>query len=644
FHPDDGENALTILPQLDDMIASRCQEFSVPEQSCHFYIQWDFADGNGQPLPWRDMPLPPLAATSGDVMDAPIYLVNGRQADWQSAELRRRLQEYYPGRAFVAQSDVEMMRPANVRSLPASLLGDPYYPLILPSPSLEGVDDNGQPHPRWLAHVDRLLTDLVMRQSEGFTLGSAEYVNGTWALHQALLAIAAGFPAAGQLITADNEAPPSALPVEIPDLAGLGAALQSNPDDVALSQLAGLVRYLQAGWTVQELDRLPQRLGTAASLDLLLQEMLDTDVESFTAGWRQQELSQADSPLSGLVQTIVDLTQEEAVAWLDSRWQALKFYSGDGRAWLMRNPSDNAVLGSLSPNDHWQVDVTGIGATGPYVWAEMTLDDGEQLARDLRFYVFDEANGWLRHSPVRAFWGDSRSLSDDLVRWSYHEIDEAAVQAVAPLVEDAYAKVIEDIGLAPLPISVTVKADTEVSWDPDSWSSDIDAPSPRSYVLDIHGDNGTDALRRDVLVRLLVFWHRRAMELAISQVSENNATFIFPSIESAFIAEREAFDVQFATSPSDQELVVRRALEEGRLPEIGVLAAGAYSAAWDSIEGRSRMLLEIYVFERHGFQWLDTMQKNGLAYTLDLVMQEKGWTLDDLEADWREFLTERSRQ
>ena len=80
------------------------------------------------------------------------------------------------------------------------------------------------------------------------------------------------------------------------------------------------------------------------------------------------------------------------------------------------------------------------------------------------------------------------------------------------------------------------------------------------------------------------------------------------------------------------------------MPEIGVLAAGAYSAAWDSIEGRSRMLLEIYVFERHGFQWLDTMQKNGLAYTLDLVMQEKGWTLDDLEADWREFLTERSRQ
>lgn len=640
FHPDDGEIALTILPQLDDMIAGRCQQLGVSDQSCHFYIRWDVADSNGQPLLWQDMPLPPLAATTGDEMDAPIFLVNGRQADWQSAELRRRLQEYYPGRAFVAQSTVEMLRPDGVRGLPASLLGDPFHPLILPSPALEGIDDNGQPHPRWLAHADRLLTDLVMRKAAGYTLGSARYVNGTWALHQALLAIATGLPAANQLVTTDNEAPPGALPVEMPDLAGLGAALQSNPDEVALSQLAGLVHYLQAGWSTQQLDRLPQRLGIAASLDLLLQELLADDEESFTAGWREQELAQPDSPLAGLVDTLADLTRQEAAAWQIGRPMALELYSPEGRSWRVRHQQENEIFGVLRYDDgQWEVTVNDIGSTGQTVWVDLSESDGVLSERDLRFFTKDPTLGWLRAAPVQSYWGNSRSISSDLVSWSYYEIDETAVQAVAPQLEEAYRRVTENLGLPAPPISVTVAADTMVTWDPDQWVGAVDAPSPRKYISLKPDDDEADALRREVITRMIIHaWQQKVLQLNAANLPDNDRTW--NTLVSAVIAEFEAFDIPTDTLLSQTELVVTRVLEQGRLPEISELVAQPVAPNSD-IRAQSQTLLAMYIFERHGFQWLDSAMNDGLAATLDLIMQQAGWTLDDLEADWREWLAER---
>ena len=642
FHPDDKGLVATILPQLDEMIAGHCQQFGVSEQSCHFYIQWDTSDANGQPLLWQDMPLPPLAATTGDEMDAPIYLVNGRQADWQSAELRRRLQEYYPDRSFGAQSTVELLRPDALHDLPASLLGDPNDPLIVLSPALEGVDDSKNPHPRWLAFVDRQLTDLVMRKAEGYILGSADYVNAAWALHQALLTSFTGLPTTDQFATADNEAPPGAPPVEMPDLSGLGAALQNNPDDVALRQLAGLVSFLEKGWSGQQLASLPKRLGVAASLDLLLQEMLATDLESFTTSWREQEQAKPDSPLTGLVNTLVDLVKQEAAAWQAGRPMALELYTQEGRSWRLRNGPNDAFFGRPNYNDQMRVEVNDIGSVGKYVWVALTESDNLLTEHDLRFYFKDPTLGWLRHSPVESFWGNSRSVSSELTHWSYYEIDEAAVQAVVPLLENAYRKVVTDYSLPALPISVTIAADTMVMWDTDQWITDIEAPSPHSYVLLRTDDDATEALRRDVLTRLLVhIWQQKTDQLAAANMPTNG--FAWQGLVSALFVEFEAFDIPTATILTNNEPAVLQAFRLGRLPEISVLIAEATPPS-DSIEDRSRVLLGMYIFQQHGFQWLDSVINDGLATTLDRVMQEQGWTLDDLEADWREFLSERGNQ
>ena len=643
FHPDDREIMPSLLPQLDEMVANRCQQFGVSEERCHVYLQWDVTDAEGQPLVWRDMPLPPLAATTGDEMDAPVYLLNGRQADWQSAELRRRLQQFYPGKSFVVQSTVSMLRPVGARDLPASLLGDPFHPLLLPTPALEGVAAGGQPHPRWLTHVDRLLADLVLRKAERYTLGSADYVDATWALHQALLAMATGLPTPSQLAPDGAAASDSSLPVEMPDLTGLGAALHYEPDDLAVQQLANLVQYLQNHWSSEELAGLPQLMGTAANLNLLLNEGLGIDRQGFNTAWRQEELAQPDSPLAALVDTLQELSRKEAAAAQIGRPMAMELYSSKGRTWRAQHPQPNELFGSLHYDENYRAAVDDIGSIGPYVWAKLTESDGELAARDLRFYVKDATEGWRRNNPEQSFWGNERSITSDLVNWTYYALDEAAVQTVAPQLEDAYQKVTADFGLPTVPISVVVEADTMGTWDFDRWQADIDLPSPQSFIMLSPDDDEVDALRRDVIARMVIkLWQQKdaVINAATDLPDKSGAQNI---LVSAVLAELETLDIPTEQLLKGTDQVVTRILEQRRLPEISELVASPQTPN-DDVRSQSQILLAMYIFQRHGFAWLDSAVNDGLAATLDRIMQEQGWTLADLEADWRAYLAERSNQ
>ena len=138
------------------------------------------------------------------------------------------------------------------------------------------------------------------------------------------------------------------MPVEMPDLSGLGAALQSNPDDIAVQQLAGLTQFLQDGWSAEELAALPQPMGTAANLDLLLEESLGVDSESFTAAWRQQELAQPGSPLAGLVDSLKELARQEAAAAQTGRPMAMELYTSKGRTWRGTASTGQRVLRILA--------------------------------------------------------------------------------------------------------------------------------------------------------------------------------------------------------------------------------------------------------------------------------------------------------
>lgn len=640
FRRDDGEFVPAVLPVLDALVAQRCQEFHLADERCHFYLQWEETDADGLPLLWQDIPLPPLASSSGDEMDAPVYLANGRQADWQSTELRRRLQQFYQGRVYVAQSSLTPMRPADAHQLPDSLLGDPNRPLILPTPALEGIDDSGQPHPRWLAFVDRALTDLVLRKVEGYILGSANYVNATWALHQALLATAAGLPVEGQLPGGGWIAPPNGAPLEIPDLSSLGAALQRDPDPQALQQLASLVQVMQEGWQAGELALLPQDMGSAVSLDALLADTLATSSQELNAAWLRQEMERPDSPLSTLIGELVELARQEAsIANTDQGRidRALELYTEEGRNWRLEHPFSNAFFGTVGYGDQWQARVEAIGVIGNAVWVDLIESDGTVQARDLRFFVQDPERGWLRDRPARAFWGNPRQQSSELSTWDYFEIDQQAVEAVLPLFDAAWRQVTTDFGLETTPLSVTVAADVEALVGDGVSSNQLLTPSPRNYVLVDGNDDPAEALRRELFMRmLLTVWQRKLDGLN----TEQSGNQVRPPVAlfGALYAEYDALNLPTSVWQISTNSAVLQELANGQLPSLPEIVA--QPAGPSDPYRESQILLAMYIFQRHGFRWLDPALEQGLAETLNQILQEQGWTMDELEADWRAYLAD----
>ena len=217
------------------------------------------------------------------------------------------------------------------------------------------------------------------------------------------------------------------------------------------------------------------------------------------------------------------------------------------------------------------------------------------------------------------------------------------MQTVVPLLDDAYRQVTDDFDLPADPIGVTIEADTMGTWDFDRWLADIDAPSPRSYVMLSPDDDEADALRRDVIVRMIItMWQRKALQLgSVADLPDNNQAQNI--LVSATLAELETFDIPSDLLLSGTEQVVTRILEQGRLPEISELVAPQQQPT-DDIHAQSQIFLAMYVFQRHGFEWLDSALNDGLATTLDLIMQQEDWTLADLEAHWRAYLAERGDQ
>ena len=229
------------------------------------------------------------------------------------------------------------------------------------------------------------------------------------------------------------------------------------------------------------------------------------------------------------------------------------------------------------------------------------------------------------------------------MNWTYYALDEAAVQTVAPQLEDAYQKVTADFGLPTVPISVVVEADTMGTWDFDRWQADIDLPSPQSFIMLSPDDDEVDALRRDVIARMVIkLWQQKdaVINAATDLPDKSGAQNI---LVSAVLAELETLDIPTEQLLKGTDQVVTRILEQGRLPEISELVASPQTPN-DDVRSQSQILLAMYIFQRHGFAWLDSAVNDGLAATLDRIMQEQGWTLADLEADWRAYLAERSNQ
>jgi hypothetical protein len=422
----------------------------------------------------------------------------------------------------------------------------------------------------------------------------------------------------------------------MPDLSGLGAALQAQPDEVALRQLDGLVRFLEANWSAGELARLPEAMGTAANLDLLLEAVLGRSAESFHQAWRQQQLAEAGSPLATLVETLAELARAETAAWRRGRRAALGGYTQAGRIWRVEMPPDDALFGEPLPGEGWQISVEDTGAAGPVVWVELAADDGEQSVRDLRFYRKDAERGWLRDAPAAEFWGASRSQSGELIEWDYFAADEATVTALAPALEAAYRQAAGDFGLVAEPVTVAVAADTSIPWDISQPARTIVAASPRAYIQFAPGDDAVEALRREALARLLLeLWRRKSNELP------READRAWEVLVSALVAQFELLDLPVSgLLGDDYESLVMGALAADRLPALQEIVAQYEQGS--GLIGRNPMPA-IYLFERHGFGWLDPALKNGLRPTLEDLLAERGWSWDDLDADWRAFLGSRQR-
>lgn len=285
-HERDAQVAADVAGQLDALTGRLCERYRVAEAACHFHLRWDLIDPSGRALSWRDLALPPLAEVVSEEINGPIFIQGATVEDWHSSRLRQRLQRFFPGRGFVASSRLAVLRPTGTPRLPDALLGEEKQPIVLPTPWLMGVDDQGRPHPKWSSHAERLLADAVIRRAQGFVLGSSDYVNISWALHQAILAMETGQP-----ITRRLAAPGAAPPVgegrsAWSELSSLGAALQSGPTPAALAQLDALTQFLQSSWAPDQVAALPAALGSTPFVDRALNQALGVNGEQFLRGWQ----------------------------------------------------------------------------------------------------------------------------------------------------------------------------------------------------------------------------------------------------------------------------------------------------------------------------------------------------------------------
>jgi hypothetical protein len=295
FYTGEGEIVGPILDELDALIATRCDRYRVAEDDCHLHVAWELLDPEGRPLAWRDLTLPPLATATADQMDGSLYMMGLSDPDWRSRPVHLRVRSFYPGQSYVAQSKLDIVRPADLTGLPSALPGEAGAPIQLPSPWLAGLN-NGQTHPRWQAHSQRVLADAILRRAQGPVIGSARFVNAAWALHQALLALDHGVPTLSRLAEPGAPTLNGVNPREIPDLSSLGAVLQSQPDDLALRQLEDLVAFLQAHWEDEELLDLASGMGVHAFTGPLLEDTLGIDEGSFLAQWQSEQPERTDSP------------------------------------------------------------------------------------------------------------------------------------------------------------------------------------------------------------------------------------------------------------------------------------------------------------------------------------------------------------
>lgn len=631
----EGAIAAPILDTLDGFAAALCQRYGVGDNACRFHVSWELLADDGLPPELRDLELPSLASVTADELDGPLYLMGAVSATWRSYELRQRLRRFTSGDSFLATWRLETLRPPGNDKLPDALPGEPDRPIILPSPWLLGIDEAGRAHPLWQAHAERLLADAVLRRAEGVVLGNAKHVNAAWALHQALLAGEAGPPVLESLAPAGPAAPHPMTPLQVPDLSSLGAALQSSPDELALAQLADLVRYLRERWSAEQLAALPRGLGRSAFTSRWISATLGIDQAAFLADWRAEQLAQPGSPLAGLAEALVEQARRDVQLRRGDQATYLRLYASAARSW--RFGRDTSLLyGSLSFDAAWGAKIKAIGAIEDIVWADMEEWNGQQRWADLRFFRQDPAQGWLREAPDARFWGAERTLTTDRVRWRYRQADEASVLAVAPLVDGYVHQLAVDFALPAQPLTVTVLADTLSRSDAEPANS-LEVPSPRAYRLDLSNGSASEALRQNVALQLVVqHMLRKAQALGAGQALVESGP-IWPVLLAAVRSELRQLDTPSEELFRGQYDSLARAVAAGQAPAARQILA-ADPGDDESPESRASALLAGYVLDVHGWQLFDSLLADGLQTTLEAAMATRHWSWDELELDWQRYL------
>lgn len=634
YYAADEDIAAAALPALDQFIGEQCQRYGVDAAQCDFHLRWDVLGADDAPLTRSDLPLPALAALASRAYGETVHMAGLRAGEWHSQALRERLLQFFPGRSFINRARLEILRPAGATALPDSRPGAAEQPILLPSPRLHGIDDDGQPHPAWQAHARRVLADAALRQATGYVLGSARYVDAAWALHQALLALEHGAALPAPLAAGDAAAE-TAAHVALPDLASLGAALQAQPDELALAQLDGLARYLQSQWDQAALDRLPAAMGRHGSLDSLLQDALGSDAASFLDGWREAQLAQAGSPLAALMEELQAHMRSEAMAHQTGDWDALlRLYTPEGRAWL--NTRHNGPLFEpISYDPGWQIAVRAVGAIDDAVWIELEERNSEHAQVDLRFYRWRADEGWRRDAPDARFWGQEQSLSTGLARWIYHELDETAVAELAPRVDGYMQQVAADLALPLTPITITVAADTASNWALMEDSSAIVVASPRNYPLDDSGGSAIEALRQQIVLIMLYQQIQRKLRDAAPDGPQ--------SVEAQAVGilryEMDRMEIEGHALWQEIDQAVRETLASGPPPALDALLTPSQEGS-SGLVASYILQMALYVLHEHGPQWIEPLLRQELRPVLEATAVDKGWDWEELEADWQRYLNE----
>jgi hypothetical protein len=177
--------------------------------------------------------------------------------------------------------------------------------------------------------------------------------------------------------------------------------------------------------------------------------------------------------------------------------------------WLQRQDANFARYQTLKQTHNLNLSGRIINSTVDGQRGRVQIEeiiDGVPFGRMWFYWRYDD--GWRHVPPDYTFWGDAKTVEASGVQVSYHAVDEAIAQAIAPEMSDWLKIGCAALNCASSPqlnVEIVPTEGTNMSWSPnDLWAMEIPSPLIDSMRLDQPFDIGMKIKAANLLAERLV--------------------------------------------------------------------------------------------------------------------------------------------